>query len=396
MTSPTLLGQLSNLHEMQQLLLTSIPTEEASRQIQLQLPSLSWLYASGVYLELYWLRAFLQQDDQLTHPIHHLFNPGHLSLAEQCNQLPPIEHLIRWADEIRDEHLRQLATPGMLGDHPQLADDRLVWFLVQEQAKRYEQMLEVLNQRQLQQPQTHCCSHILQPHAPAWETRELSQGHYRIGARNDPRAYDNEQPPQAVELSSFRIALTPVSNAEYLAFMSAGGYEDKALWSSAGRHWLESSSQFRPEYWRQDDAGNWYEIAINGSSDLPPNEPVAGINRYEAEAFAQWVSRLGEEYEGAVLQHEYQWEIAARGGVLRQIGRVWEWCSNTFHTYPDYEPFPGKQPSADAQQTILRGASLHTQQELRRSSLRHWASPVEHHHFAGTRLVFPARHQWSE
>ncbi|MEJ2692467.1 MAG: SUMF1/EgtB/PvdO family nonheme iron enzyme [Candidatus Thiodiazotropha sp.] len=395
MTSPTLLGQLSNLHEMSRQLLLSIPAEETTRQFHPELPPLNWLYGRGVYLELLWLRAFLAQDDTLTHPVHHLFTPGDLTWAQQSDRLPPLEHLIRWADEIRDEHLRRLATPGALGDHPYLANDRLAWFLLQELAKLYEQMLLVLNQRRKLQPQDHRCNQPLSPTTPNWEIRELSQGHYRIGARNEPRAYDNELPPQAVELSSFRIALTPVSNAQYLAFMEAGGYADETLWSETGRQWLHSSAPHHPEYWLQDTAGNWYESVVNGNSDLPPNEPVAGINRHEAEAFAQWISGLSDEFKGAVLQHEYQWEIAARSGVLQQTGRVWEWCGNPFHTYPDYRPFPHHQPEADGRQSILRGASLHTPQVLRRASLRHWAPPSAHHHLVGIRLVFPARHQWS-
>ncbi len=395
MTSPTLLGQLSNLHEMQQQLLTSIPAEDANRQIHADLPSLGWLYGRGVFLELLWLRAFLQQDEDLSQRVEHLLTPGALPLAEQCAQLPPAGHLTQWAAQVRDEHLRQLATPGALGDHPHLLGDRLAWFLLQEQAKLYEQMLELLNQRQLNQPHAHRCQHILVPAPPVWETREISQGHYRIGARDEPRAYDNELPPQAVELSSFRIALTPVSNAQYLAFMTADGYDNPELWSDAGRQWLQHSPNHHPEYWRQDESGNWYEIAINGTSDLPAEEAVTGINRFEAEAFARWVDHQGGEFEGAVVQHEYQWEIAARSGVLQKSGRVWEWCSNPFHVYPAYQPFPGTQPAADASQGILRGASLHTQPVLRRASMRHWAAPSTHHHFAGTRLVFPARHQWN-
>jgi iron(II)-dependent oxidoreductase len=395
MTSPILLGQLSSLHQMQQQLLSAVPPEDASRQFHPELPSLCWLYGRGVHLELHWLRAFLQQDDEPSRRIEHLFTPGDLTLAEQCRRLPSTQHLIHWADEIRDEHLRRLATPGALPEHPHLANDRLAWHLVQEQAKLYEQMLELLNLRQLHLSPPHRCRQPLIPAAPAWESRELSQGHYRIGARDEPRAYDNELPPQAVELSSFRIALTPVSNAQYLAFMTAGGYEDTDLWSEEGKPWLLQARRHHPEYWRQDDSGSWYEIAINGTSDLPPQEPVAGVNRYEAEAFARWVGQQGGAFEGAVLQHEYQWEIAARSGVLQQTGRAWEWCSNNFHTYPEYQPFPGSYSAADTRHTILRGASLHTQQVLRRASLRHWAAASERHHFAGMRLVFPARHQWN-
>ena len=395
MTPPNLLGQLSSLYGMLQQLLISIPADEANRQYHPELPSLSWLYGRGVYLELQWLRAFLEQDDGLSRRVDHLFTPGDLSLADQCAQLPPVEHLSHWADDIRDEHLRRLATPGALRDHPHLADDRLTWHLLQEESKLYEQMLEVLNQRQLSLSPPYRCQHVLSPRVPAWETRELSQGHYRIGARDEPRAYDNELPPQAVELSSFRIALTPVNNSHYLAFMEDGGYDDAALWSEAGRQWRQLASRPHPEYWRQDERGHWYEVALSGSTDLLPGEPVAGISRHEAEAFANWAGRQDALFEGAVLQHEYQWEIAARSGVLQQTGRVWEWCSNNFHTYPDYQPFPGSRPAADEQHAMLRGASLHTQPVLRRASLRHWAFPGEHHHFAGTRLVFPARHQWS-
>lgn len=395
MTSPTLLGQLSSLHEMQQHLLTSIPTDEAHRQFHPDLPSLGWLYGRGVYLELHWLRSFLARDDDLARRVSHLFTPGELPLSEQCAQLPPVEHLITWADQIRDEHLRRLATPGELDKHPSLEQDRLVWFLFQEQAKLYESMLELLNQRQLQQASEHRVKQVLTAADPAWETRELSQGHYRIGARDEPRAYDNELPPQAVELSSFRIALTPVSNAQYLGFIAAGGYQDTQFWSEAGRAWLTGAPRQHPEYWRRDSEGQWYEVVVNGTGDLPPDEPVAGINHFEAEAFSRWADSRGGEFEGAVLQHEYQWEIAARSGVLQQTGRVWEWCGNSFHTYPEYQPFPDSRSSADESAGVLRGASLHTQPVLRRASLRHWARPQSHHHFAGLRLVFPARHEWT-
>ena len=289
MTSTAILGQLSGLYEMQLHLLESVPESDAARQFLPQLPSLSWYYAHGVYLELHWLREVLEGDGDLAGRVSQLLQPGVLPLEAQCAGLPPRAHLISWASEIRDEHLRRLATSGALPVTPLTADDRLQWFLLQEQAKIYESMLEALNQRSLQsQDIGHRCTLPLIPAAPAWQTREISQGHYRIGARDDPRACDIELPPQAVELSSYRIALTPVNNAQYLAFMQAGGYEDPTLWSEAGLQWLGESRTRHPEYWRQDVNGDWYETAINGIGDLPPDEPVAGINRFEAEAFARW------------------------------------------------------------------------------------------------------------
>jgi iron(II)-dependent oxidoreductase len=398
MTSTTLLGQLSALYEMQIDLLTSIPPEDCARRFHPQLASLNWYFGRGVYLELLWLRERLQNDDDLSSRVKQLFSPNELTLEQQCSQLPPVEHLINWGSEVHDEHLRRLATPAALPEHPWLHNDRLPWFLLQEQAKLYEAMVTLLNQRSLiDQDLGYPCTEPLHAEAPKWDTKEISQGHYRIGARDEPRAYDNEMPPQAVELSSFRIALTPVSNAQYLGFMQQGAYSDKSLWSDEGWRWLTQNEQTHPEYWRQDSAGNWYEVAINGNTHLPPEEPVSGISHYEAQAFCNWIDREGGDYSGAVLQHEYQWELAVRTGVLNQIGRAWEWCSNHFHHYPSFQHFPDNRVSSqteDSKLITLRGASLHTQPVLRRASFRHWALPSDRHQLTTVRLVFPPRHKW--
>ena len=64
-----------------------------------------------------------------------------------------------------------------------------------------------------------------------------------------------------MELSGFRIARRPVTNAEYLAFMAAGGYERQELWTDAGRHWLAQGRDTAPWQWRSDPAGHWFEAA---------------------------------------------------------------------------------------------------------------------------------------
>ena len=399
MTAPTILGQLSGLYEMQQHLLESRSSEVCAKQYHPDLASLNWYFGRGVYLELYWLREFLNGDNDLSSRVERLFKPGEMDLETQCQQLPPTDHLLNWGMEIRDEHLRLLATSGSLPQHPLMENDRLAWYLLQEQAKLYELMLIVINQHNLsQQDQNYLSLQPLQPADPSWQTKELSQGHYRIGAREDPRAYDNELPPQAVELSSYRIALSPVTNAQFLTFMQANGYQQQSNWSEPGWAWQVEHQAEHPEYWQQDKIGNWYEIALNGPTQLPPDEPVTGINLYEAQAFANWAARQDARFSGAVLQHEYQWEMAARSGVLPNSGRAWEWCSNPLHGYPEFQPFPDEATSVSAfedQSQVLKGGSLHTQKVLRRASFRHWTKPAERHHLTTARLVFPAIHKWN-
>lgn len=393
MTDPLILGQLGNLHDMMRELVTSVPPAEANARYHPKLATLSWYLARSVYRETYWLREVIAKDPDLTRRVRGLFTPNDLDLDNQCNRLPPADHLLSWAREIHDEHLRRLATPGELPDHPLLRADRMQWFLLQETARDYETMLSLLLARSLSQPQPkHQVREPLSLHSPTFERVEVIQGHYRIGSRDEAFAYDNELPPQAVELSSFRIAKRPVNNAAYLTFMEAGGYERKELWSEEGRGWLSQTEASAPWQWRRDLDGHWYEMGLNGPADLATEEPVAGINQYEAAAFAAWVASLGGDLTGAVLQHEYQWEVAARSGVIEDTGRVWEWCANALHPYPDFAAFPNgevSQASFGGGSVSLRGASLHTQRCLRRASFRNWAPPHSRHLFTGIRLVFP-------
>lgn len=392
-TPAAILGPLSGLQELQRQLLGSVPEADIHRCFRPGLGSLGWYLGRSVFREGLWLDEVVRGDQGITGPLRHLFAPGPLPLAERCAALPPRAHLLAWAEQIQDEHLRRLANPGALPDHPLLVEHRLQWFLLQEAAKDYERMLAVLHQRRLSQHLTGFrVTDPLTPRPPSLDLMKVHQGHYRVGSRQEPAAYDNELPPQAVQLSSFRIARRPVSQAEFLGFLIAGGYQDRSLWTEAGWQWRERDGIGHPGPWRRDDRGNWYGIGLNGPLMLLPEQPVLGLSHHEALAFAAWVSAQGGASAGAVLQHEYQWEVAARAGELEGMGQVWEWCANPFHPYPGFSPFPDASTSEihfGEAQPSLRGGCLHTQPVLRRLSLRHWAPAEDRTGFAGLRLVFP-------
>jgi iron(II)-dependent oxidoreductase len=155
-----------------------------------------------------------------------------------------------------------------------------------------------------------------------------------------------------------------VGNAEFLAFIEAGGYQTGEHWDESGRAWLAERRPEAPLHWRRDADRQWYAIGLNGPADLTPEEPVTGIGQHEALAFARWAAGLGSATSGAMLQHECQWEVAARAGFIEGTGRAWEWCANPVHPYPELTPFPdsgGSQTAFDGRHFSLRGASLHTQ-----------------------------------
>lgn len=392
MTAPEILGQLGSLHQ----LLRDLVHEERDDRIPVPgLGTLGWHLGQSVYREVYWLREIVAGESDLTARVRHIFGPGDLDLGARCALLPPPDHLLQWAAQAQDEDLRRLATPGALPLHALLREDRLAWYLLQQTAKDYERMLSVRLVRALEAGggDPYLVAAPLEPASFLVDTlAEVTQGHYRVGSRQEPFAYANELPPLAVELSSFRIAVQPASNAQYLAFMRAGGYDDGTLWDEPGRAWRAAggAGSAAPLHWRRDPKGHWYGLGLAGPGDLPADQPVSGVNRHEAQAYANWVAAKGGAGAGAVLQHEYQWEVAARSGAIAGVGRAWEWCSNPFHPYPDYVAFPrpGDDPF-DAGYSSLRGGCLHTQRCLRRASLRHFADPAERHGFAGIRLVFP-------
>jgi len=393
MISPQLLGQLSMTHELLTRLIEDTPEPDCYRSFHPHLAPLAWYLGLSIYNETYWLREVIQGDSDLTARVRDMFGSDTMPHQEQWSRLPPKDHLLNWALEIQDENLKRLANPGLLPNHPLLQNDRGLQHILQEHHRIYEQMLMVLTERQLHHGEhEHKVKTPLLGSIPKLDAAGISQGHYRIGAKDTASAYDNELPAQMIELSSFRISKIPISNSEFLAFMQDGGYQNQQFWSDHGWEWQQDNTQTQPCHWRQDQSGNWFGIGLNGPADLPANDPLMGISQHEAKAYASWIATQGNELSGAVLQHEYQWEVAVHTQAINEFGRVWEWCSNPFH------PYTGHQPSEDGvlstgefppDQISLRGSSIHTQASLRRPSYRNYSSAESRHRFTGARLVFP-------
>ena len=391
MTSPNPLGQLSHLHDMMNQLLMSVPEFDAYKTWHPGLASIAWYLGRAMFLESYWLREVVQGQPDISDRVRPIFTSGELSLPDRQNRLPPRDHLLNWAMELQEENLVRLANPKLLGEHPLLAEGRLTHLILQGHAWCYEQMLAVLIQRRIQGRSEYRVERTLEPLPPVYGLVEVSKGHYRIGAREDAAAMDNEMPAQIVDLSSFRIARRPVTNAHWLGFMRECAYEDRTLWSEPGWSWCQKAAP-HPDHWKQDESGNWYGTGVHGPFDLTADEPVTGINRFEAEAFANWICRKGGDLEGAVMQHEYQWEVSARTRVIQDYGRCWEWCANIFQPYTGYSPPDDPEAQTrdfDERHYSLRGACLHTQRPLRRAGFRNRSLPGYRFGFSGTRLVFP-------
>jgi formylglycine-generating enzyme required for sulfatase activity len=135
----------------------------------------------------------------------------------------------------------------------------------------------------------------------------------------------------------YRLAIYPVTVAQYQAFVDAGGYTDRARnwWTRDGWKWKE-------------------ENEITGPADYDPtfqtpNHPRVGVSWFEAVAFCRWLTEALKakgglaDMEAITLPGEAQWERAARWN--QQTGQV------------DARPFPWGDSGDDLAQRCNMGGT---------------------------------------
>jgi hypothetical protein len=71
---------------------------------------------------------------------------------------------------------------------------------------------------------------------------EVPAGPFLMGAGSNEQGWKDELPQHQVNVGAFFIARYPVTNAQYAAFIQAGGYEDRRWWSQAGWNWREGGA----------------------------------------------------------------------------------------------------------------------------------------------------------
>jgi iron(II)-dependent oxidoreductase len=218
------------------------------------------------------------------------------------------------------------------------------------------------------------------PSAMASGDVELPGGTFGLGAVPDGSfVFDNEKWAHEVRVEPFRISRAPVTNAEYAAFVDAGGYSRREWWSDEGWAWRSRGALLAPKYWTR-DGGGWTQRRFDRVAALPPDEPVMHVSWHEAQAYCRFADRR--------LPTEAEWEYAASSGNCRQtIGKVWEWTESTFEPYPGFTVDPYKEYSQPwfGTHKVLRGGSFATPPRLVRDTFRNFYTADRNDIFAGFR-----------
>ena len=224
--------------------------------------------------------------------------------------------------------------------------------------------------------------------------------------------WDNEFDAHRVDVPAFGVDVHDVTNAAYLDFVEAGGYDDARWWSEADWAWRSSQGVSHPTFWER-RAGAWFWRGQFDLVPLPPAWPVY-VSHAEASAYARWKERrlmTEAEYHRAAFgtpsgqerAHPWgeaspdatrgnfdfsSWDPVAVGsyaagvsawGIHDLVGNGWEWTGSLFAPFEGFRAMPSyPEYSAeffDGQHYVLKGASPATPRELVRASFRNWFRP---------------------
>ena len=230
---------------------------------------------------------------------------------------------------------------------------------------------------------------------------------YPLGApKDEPFVFDNEKWAHAVEIEPFRIANTPVTNAEFVEFVDAGGYGNRRCWGKRGWEWRRRQGVEHPRFWSK-RGGRWCQKSFDETRPLAPWHPVVHVNWHEAKAYCVWAGRRLPTGGGVGVCGEWSgqaslprgarrhprpsgqtWTIVTGGrstcgpflretapfGCRQMVGNVWEWTDSYLAPYPGFVPDPYKEYSQPyfGQKPVLRGGAWTTRSGMIRNTWRNF------------------------
>ncbi len=327
--------------------------------------------------------------------------------------------VLGYRDRVREALRGAFEDVAALESNDVLAERGRVWQLVIEhELMHHETLLYMVQQLPLalkHRPEGMPGYHL----APGMSagTVAVEGGEVSLGADFDriPFGWDNEFPAQRRTVTSFDMDRLPVRNAEFLAFLEAGGYDRAELWTPEDWAWRARINHRQPAFWHRQGNAWLYRTLF----DELPLERVADwpvyVSGAEARAFARWKKRelpseaeFQRAAEGAAFEDPSRGNFdftnwaptpvgsyvdgASRYGAFDMVGNGWEWTRSVFEPFPGFtawaRTYPGYSADFfDGQHLVILGGSWATDRALTRRSFRNWFQPHYPYVFATFRTV---------
>ena len=135
-----------------------------------------------------------------------------------------------------------------------------------------------------------------------------------LSRRSGEFGWDNEFESYAADVPAFEIDRYMVTNAQFLEFVNAGGYDKQIFWSENDWKWIKANGIDHPVFWKK-AGGGWLYRGMFEEFTLPMDWPVY-VSHAEASAYARWA--------GKALPTEEQWQRAAYG-TANESQRLYPW-----------------------------------------------------------------------
>ncbi len=392
-TKESIASRLGETRERTLLLLDPLDDEQLNRVYSPILSPLSWDLGHIANFEELWLVQRVGDHEPMHGELGQLYDA--ISKPRKTrNELPILRdaELRAYLEQVRERTLEVLSGADLDGTDDALLRDGFIYeMLIAHEQQHNETMLQLLQMVDGYEPAETDPGPASEPVSDGPEMVPVEAGEQEIGAAATGFAYDNERPRHAVELDSFWIDRTPVTNGEYARF-------------------LEESDAEPPLYWRRDGEGGWVDAAMGRGEAVDPGHPVVHVSWHEADAFARWA--------GKRLPTEFEWEAASAGadperanldhlgfgtapagayadgasdgGAVQMLGDVWEWTASDFRAYPGFEAFPYPEYSEvffGDEHKVLRGGAWATRRDVIRPSFRNWDLPQRRQIFSGIRCA---------
>ncbi|MGC0993060.1 5-histidylcysteine sulfoxide synthase [Pantoea agglomerans] len=227
---------------------------------------------------------------------------------------------------------------------------------------------------------------------PANTLLPMPGGTVTLGKTDDTYGWDVEYGRQQIALQPFQASKMLVSNAEFLAFVEAGGYQDARWWDDEGWGWCQFAKAEMPTFWVGTPAmPDQLKLRLMCEEVAMPWDWPAEVNQLEAAAFCRWKAdqtgmsvQLPCEAEWAQLREQVagdqpDWDRApgninlaywassspvdlfAQGDFFDIVGNVWQWTTTPtngfegFKVHPLYDDF--STPTFDGKHSLIKGGS---------------------------------------